>query len=1171
MLKATFECLMNRVLLGILMLAFLGPIYQAQVNTADLQGVITDPSGAVIPDAKVKAENLATGLVRETRTRETGGYIFLALPPGQYNVSVAAPGFRPAVSRDVVVTVGQQAQLPFRLEISSLTEALLISANAALVETTRTALTTTIDQRAIDNLPTNGRNYINFTLLDSATTRDNQPILGPAPTSGLNIGGQRARANMVSIDGADAVDNTINGVRATLSQEAVQEFQILKSGYAPEYGRASSAVINIVSKQGTNEWRGNLFGYLRSRKVSATNAFAGEPDPGDTRTQAGFTLGGPIRRDRTFVFLSFETNQRNSINFSQIGRDKYGFKQVANPFGTGTILVTPQQENYIKNAPAALAAPYASIANSAGRVALFGNTPGGPTNFGLIPNPLPSSFRGLTSEAGNYKTTEETYFYSARFDKQFTTKHNAFVRISGTPSDVSGLPSNGQNQLTALNSFSRTTNSSTRDFALVSQLVSNLSAMWLSELRFQFARRRALLTTNGMRAAVEIPGVASIGQEPFAPVYRTEKRWQVTENLAHIHGSHTYKMGIDFNWLPVRAIFPLNQGAIYYFPAALAADDPLITSGLIGGGLPATLTSTWKSTGAPAFTAAQAYGFGFPESFVQQFGGLDRATARYKNITLGWFLQDTWKIARNFSLNYGLRYDIEFTPILPPSSPLSENGQRLLGVVQGIPRDINNWAPRFGFAWDPFKNGKTVVRGSYGLFYGHPLTGIIFLSDVVDGTQSPYLVAPHLVGADDLFHGRAFSGALGAAVANPALGYISSQQRYDVLSPVFSNQSTALSLSPILTQTLPVASNFEYDYTQQGTLGIERQLAETFSLALDYTYIHGSHLLRPRNINQGDFHLISAYRQALAGRGGPLAGLPNALGALAPLGELIFNQFRATGPNYTWANGVSGGALSKPVMDNLVRTFNLPHAPADAVIPFFSVKQYESSGSSVYHALTATLRKQFSRHYQLLGSWTWSHAIDDSTDLQTLQEPQDNKNSRLDRSNSNFDQRHRLVVSGIFDGPWKSRGGNLAKALLGSWTLAPTIEVSSGRPYNLLTLNDSTLINSGATARPSVVPLGTSGSFISPDGKVGLVQPPFGSIGDLGRNVYRTGFFASVDFRLTRHISLGERRKLDLSMDAFNLFNRVNFSVADTSFTQSGRPVGAFDARQIQFSVKVIF
>jgi hypothetical protein len=335
------------------------------------------------------------------------------LPPARYTIRVEAEGFRPAVVSGFLLTVGQKAHLPIRLEISPLTEALNILVSNTQVETTRSSLATTIDQRTIEDLPINGRSYIQFTLLDSATTRDNQPILAPAPTSGLNINGQRARANFVSIDGVDVTDRSVNGVRATLSQEAVQEFQILKSGYAPEYGRASSAVINIVSKQGTNQWRGNLFGYLRSRKVSATNAFAGEPDPGDTRTQTGATLGGPVKKDKTFAFLSFETTQANSIIFSEVGRDNFRFKRVPFilPGGQPTsLLLTPQQEQYVKSTGPALALPYALLANAGAEAALLGNIPGGPKAFGFVPNPLPASFRGLATEVGNYKTTDETYF-----------------------------------------------------------------------------------------------------------------------------------------------------------------------------------------------------------------------------------------------------------------------------------------------------------------------------------------------------------------------------------------------------------------------------------------------------------------------------------------------------------------------------------------------------------------------------------------------------------------------------------------------------------------------------------------------------------------------------------------------------------------------------------------
>ena len=151
--------------------------------------------------------------------------------------------------------------------------------------------------------------------------------------------------------------------------------------------------------------------------------------------------------------------------------------------------------------------------------------------------------------------------------------------------------------------------------------------------------------------AVEIPGVASIGQQQYAPLFRTEKRWQLADNLVHIHRAHTLKMGMDLNFLPVRATFPFNQSGIYFFPATLAVDDPVLTA-VVG----APLTIAWKSTGAPAFSAAQAYGFGLPDSFVQQFGGLENVTARMKNTTIGAFVQDSWKITSHFTLNYGLRY-----------------------------------------------------------------------------------------------------------------------------------------------------------------------------------------------------------------------------------------------------------------------------------------------------------------------------------------------------------------------------------------------------------------------------------------------------------------------------------------------------------------------------------
>src|SRR5260221_6264892 len=186
------------------------------------------------------------------------------------------------------------ADLPVTLSVAGGTEKVEVSAIADLIETTRTSTTDTIDQRRIDNLPINGRNYINFAVADSPLASDDAPSIGAAPTSGLNMSGQRARANLVNVDGADAVDNSTNGIRSTVSQEGVQEFQIITNGYAAEYGRASGGVVNIITRSGANDLHGSLFGYLRNRNFQAVNPFSTVSDPAYTRVQAVAAIEGAV-------------------------------------------------------------------------------------------------------------------------------------------------------------------------------------------------------------------------------------------------------------------------------------------------------------------------------------------------------------------------------------------------------------------------------------------------------------------------------------------------------------------------------------------------------------------------------------------------------------------------------------------------------------------------------------------------------------------------------------------------------------------------------------------------------------------------------------------------------------------------------------------------------------
>src|SRR5262249_12909624 len=310
------------VAVELVLLATLG--YAQGVATGDLHITVRDPKGGLVTNAAVAARDESKALERTTGDNNNGEYRILLLPPGAYTVTVTAPGFAKATVTGVVIAIGTMAELLIGLSVAGTEEVINVSSAAQLVETQRTSSTDTINQRRIDNLPINGRNYINFALTDSQVVRDNAPSIGAAPTSGLNMSGQRARSNLVNVDGADATDNSTNGVRSTVSQEAVQEFQIITNSYAAEYGRASGGVINIITRSGSNQFHGDVYGYLRNRYIQATNPFSNVEQPAYTRVQAGTAFGGPIRKDKTYYYFAYETTRRQETGFASIGQDGFG-------------------------------------------------------------------------------------------------------------------------------------------------------------------------------------------------------------------------------------------------------------------------------------------------------------------------------------------------------------------------------------------------------------------------------------------------------------------------------------------------------------------------------------------------------------------------------------------------------------------------------------------------------------------------------------------------------------------------------------------------------------------------------------------------------------------------------------------------------------------------------
>src|SRR6202166_1873230 len=752
----------------------------AQVNTATLSGTVTDPQGLAVRDAKVTVVNAATGAERDIVADENGHYIFVGLTPGQYKLSVDGGGsFAPLQNATITLTVGEDAIFDPRLQLKGVSETVTVTTETANIETGKTEVSQTIEQRRIDNLPINGRGYINFTLINSQTTRDVSPTIGPAPNSGLNINGSRARSNMVSVDGADAVDNSVNGIRATVSQEAVQEFQLILSNYNAEYGRATGGVVNIVTKSGANEIHGDIFGYFRNKSFQARNAVSGQVDPvtgvldpvkqAYTRTQSGFTFGGPLKKDKTFYFLSYEYTQREETGFSSIGVGNFGLVPVTLPPAAGglTVQLTGPQAAAVNNlfqaaavtgnpALAKLAAQYAVFMGSASSVALnkrdFGalanSLSGGTLNPGpgaqfpipascplgqtvnslvcsgfaavgpgssVVPAgviPLPGSFVGLNSIRGNYPVSEKTSLWSARIDQRWSNRNNSFIRVGVSPSLVTGQPSTSQNQVFGQNAGSRTGLTQSRDLNVTFQHDTVLNDRDFNEFRFQFARRGLHFgfseLPGGSNIGVNIPGFAYFGREPYSTVDRIERRNEFTDQVSIIRGKHTFKFGGDFNFIQLRSkkaeIFELDFGGDVNF-GGLSASTFGFPNSVAGISLPGS-------------TGLQSYGLGIPTTYIQ---GIGNSNQPFDNIPIGFFGQDSWKINRKLTMNYGVRYDVEISPLFSPATAVNAAAEKALGVVEGIPRNYHNIAPRFGLAFDPSGSGKTVIRAGFGLFYDHPL------------------------------------------------------------------------------------------------------------------------------------------------------------------------------------------------------------------------------------------------------------------------------------------------------------------------------------------------------------------------------------------------------------------------------------------------------------------
>jgi len=957
---------------------------QASSTTAEVRGQVNDSTGAVIPGATVTLTDISKGTVRTSTTDGEGNYVFLALLPGSYDLKIEAKGFAGKTTR-LELTVGQQANISFQLVAGGMEIKVDVIAGGEVVETSRPEQSSVVDSKQITNLPINRRNFLDYALLtpgvvDADNIADSSDFrVAQTPQSGLSFGGNNGRGNMVQVDGAETLSAS-GGVQATVSQEAVQEFQVVRNSFSAEFGGAAGGVVNIVSKSGANRFFGSAFGLFRNQALDARNAFDFNPSGQSpfSRYQYGGSVGGPIKQDKTFFFLVAERLDQERTAFVNLLNDPNIFQ----PTASQNALL-----NYLSTVPA-----FAPLA-AAGRASLTTTAQSYPRTVNLF-----------TSASGQFPFDETQTQFSARLDHNFSDKSTGYLRFNLTDSFF-------QNQAAgALTAVSRGRTFDSFNGGVVASHNYQFGASAFNEVKLQYSHTRSAFIPNDPNGPeFNIEGFGNFGRDIFLPSNTIERHYDVYDNFTKIAGNHTLKFGGSAFFHDVSTNSETFFGGRFNFGAAFPLSTVLSLDPRVGPTVVQQLTAFLQANQpnlVPALSAPinalQSFNLGLPTVYQQGFG--DAAADGWSN-RYGLYIQDSWKMAPNFTLNLGLRYAIHDEPFF-------------------IPTYKRDWQPRASFSWDPGKDGKTVIRGGAGVFVGFLNNAVANVTRELGGFDDPTSIFIVLATPTTNSFGlpRSFDmyGGL-AQLTNNFSRPITLNDVRQILPPASSLPPgvTARPITPGPGTPLEVrfrqADGYRNPTSYQASLGVQRDLGAGFSLDAGYLYVRGLHITRNRDINQ--------FKAT-----GPVS-------PLNPNGGPSFIRFP------TAAQAQAG----------LTSDFRNPLRLQDNV--------YETTANSFYHAMTLQVQKRFANNFSLNAHYTLSKAIDEVTDFNSDFSAQNPLNIRLDRSLSSFDQRHRFVASAVVQSWWSNP---VAK----DWTLAPIVVAQSGRPFNLLLGFDANADGRAQSDRP---------------------------------------------------------------------------------------------------------
>jgi hypothetical protein len=1122
---------MKRLAVLLTAILLIATCHAQTATTGEIAGTVHDATGALVPNAAIRIES-QTGATHTAVTDSAGHYQFLNLDPGRYTLTLQVSGFATFKADDVVVEVTQATSVSPQLSLAGAVEKLNVTADAPLLNTNEATTGRVIDEQAVHDLPLPTRNFQQLLALSPGT---NAPLtvnteLGRGDID-FNVNGQPGTSNNVIIDGiyADSIGTNSTPNLAVPSPDAIQEFIVQTSLFDATTGRNTGGNVALVTKSGTNTFHGAAFGFLRDTALNANDYLfkrEGLPRGTDNRNVFGGTVGGPILKNKTFFFLSYQgQREHNAVCLSSCIFSDNIPALLTNDRSTAALTALAADYGAPLLNPSTLALLQATLPN--GQYAI-------PSAAGLTPNAdgtVTTLLRGLSRYRDDQfdANLDQTAGTKDRFSAKFFSENSpsfeadfAFLGANANQAPGYGGTLNFKNRLLSTDWTHVFTTNLLNDARFGFTRIKGTTYPQEPFTNAQFGIANPLAGQFPGLATIGVTGEFTIGSAPLADERSITETFQWSDYLTWTHGRNSFRVGGDifrnhtdfnFNFFSRGEIVTDQTGCELYgegcTSAAIGNFDQFLDGGL-----------NISPIFGPLDPVIGLLGNGIRDRYMRTIDG-------------DFFLQDDIRVTDQLTLNLGVRVSrfggvsetqgrlANFNPatfLANNSTPCTaaapcnapSDGFTLLHKGDTLNPNVWNAAPRIGFSYKPSWTANMVLRGGYGIYFDRFSTRIANLQIL----NYPY----DIVGVG--------LGSINAPFPDLAGLTFPLIAQVPAAIPLYYYGIPLTGISPTPISGYYVAPNFTAPYDQQYNFGIQYQFHHDWLLETGYV---GSKTTK--NINVYTVNQVGSANSALL-----------------------------------TASGFSAN-----------KAFN-------------GLEEAVNNGTAHYDSLQISLAKKMAKHLQFLGSYTYSHSLDngsesEETELASL--PGDQQNFNTQYGNSDFDRTHRFVFSGIYDlGKIYTGGSRLIDEVANSWQAASIMTFQTGSPFSVLCASGSA-INSRANyiGGPTTEPGGTksklgeyfnTAAFSCPISTVtgsgtgpAIDLPPFGTS---GRNILRGPGQKNIDFSLSKHFPIYKQTNLEVRGELFNLFNWANFGLPNNNLL--GAAPGAIGVpgsgpRVVQFALKL--